>query len=317
MGYDPYDYFDLGEFDQKGRVETYFGSRGDLEALVAAAHAKGMQMYADVVINHNSGADAEEMNPLTNEMGWTRFTPASGRFERDWACFHPSNYETIDGYPAFAGMPHLCHRHPRVYEAVMEYARVLFEDVGFDGFRFDFVKGYGPWQVGAIAEYRFRRGGQFVKPFCVAECWDSDRAIEDWMQTVNNSMMDNPVCAFDFPLHYNLKGLCDGFGYDLRGLTAETLVADEPERAVTFVDNHDTVRDAGNAVVNDKLLAYAVILTHEGYPCVFWQDYYNFGLAQRGTANGIAALVKAHEQYAAGSTMVLYADHDLYIAQRN
>ncbi|MGK7369599.1 MAG: hypothetical protein ACNS64_05245, partial [Candidatus Halalkalibacterium sp. M3_1C_030] len=33
MGYDPYDYFDLGEFPQKGRVETYFGSRSELQQL--------------------------------------------------------------------------------------------------------------------------------------------------------------------------------------------------------------------------------------------------------------------------------------------
>lgn len=30
MGYDPYDYFDVGEFDQKGSVATWFGTRDDL-----------------------------------------------------------------------------------------------------------------------------------------------------------------------------------------------------------------------------------------------------------------------------------------------
>ena len=51
-----------------------------------------------------------------------------------------------------------------------------------------------------------------------------------------------------------------------------------PEQAVTFVENHDVVRDS--PIINDKLLAYAFILTHEGYPCVFWQDYFNWNLAQ-------------------------------------
>ena len=66
---------------------------------------------------------------------------------------------------------------------------------------------------------------------------------------------------------------------------------DQPLRAVTFVDNHDTIRDDGNAILHDKLMAYSFILTHEGYPSVFWMDWYNFGLAQAGTSNGIAALV--------------------------
>ncbi len=45
-------------------------------------------------------------------------------------------------------------------------------------------------------------------------------------------------------------------------------------------------------------------------------DWYNFGLAQTGTPNGIAALVAAHERYAGGATQVLYADDNLYIMQR-
>ena len=64
------------------------------------------------------------------------------------------------------------------------------------------------------------------------------------------------------------------------------------------------------------MLAYAYILTHEGYPCVFWQDYYNWDLAQEGNNSGIAALVKVHEQYAGGATDILYCDDDLYIMQR-
>jgi len=59
MGYDPYDYYDLGEFDQKGGVPTWFGSKADLLDLIESAHALGLQVYADLVFNHNSGADAQ------------------------------------------------------------------------------------------------------------------------------------------------------------------------------------------------------------------------------------------------------------------
>jgi len=58
MGYDPYDFYDLGEFNQKGRRETWFGSKERLLSLINEAHANQLQVYADVVINHNSGADA-------------------------------------------------------------------------------------------------------------------------------------------------------------------------------------------------------------------------------------------------------------------
>ena len=64
------------------------------------------------------------------------------------------------------------------------------------------------------------------------------------------------------------------------------------------------------------MLAYGYILTHEGYPCVFWRDYFNYQLAKEGTPNGIDALIKVHEEYAGGITEVLYVDDNLYIMQR-
>jgi len=113
-----------------------------------------------------------------------------------------------------------------------------------------------------------------------------------------------------------LKALCDQFGFSLRSLiTWETVLQKQPQTTVTFVENHD-LRDEGRPIVNDKLLAYSYILTHEGYPCVFWHDYFNYNLALDGTPNGIAALVNAHEKYAGGNTEVLYVDDNLYVMQR-
>ena len=316
MGYDPYDYYDLGDFNQKGRTRTWFGNQAELTALINAAHTANMQAYADLVLDHNNGGDAQEANPIDGKNRWTKFNPASGKFPRNWEYFHPSPYETFDEM-TFGDMPDLCHRNPKVYGEIIYLAQWLVETIGFDGFRFDFVKGYAPWMVKAIAELRYlKKGNQGFYPFCVGECWDGERTINDWLSSIN-TFMDNPVSAFDFPLHYELKGLCDSYGYSLRNLAnAGSVIQDSPSQAVTFVDNHDTIRDPNNAINNDKLLAYSFILTHEGYPCVFWMDWYNFGLAMSGTPNGIAALVAAHEKYAGGPTQVLFADDNLYIMQR-
>jgi alpha-amylase len=325
MGYDPYDYWDLGELDQKGGVPTWFGHRADLVALIAEAHSHSLDVYADLVFNHNSGGDAQELNPITGAMGWTKFTPASGNFPRSWECFHPSEYETTDGF-TFGGLPDLCHRNPDVYTALLEYARYLLETIGIDGFRYDCVKGYGAWMVRAIQELRGLHHDTAYRPFGVGECWDTDRSILDWL-TEANAWSDNPCSAFDFPLRDLLKNLCDTYGFSLKNLApatiaapanaggpANTVLSYDPALAVTFVENHDIVRS--NPIVNDKMLAYAYILTHEGYPCVFWQDYYNWDLAQSGNESGIDALVKAHESNAAGPTDVLHIDDNLYIMQR-
>jgi alpha-amylase len=317
MGYDPYDYFDLGEYNQRGSIATWFGLKSDLVTLVTAAHAANLQVYADIVINHNNGADAQELNPISNQMGWTVFKPISGKFPRDWTCFHPSTFQVVDEYPPFGGMPQLCHQNPVVYSAVMDYAQRMIEEIGYDGFRFDYVKGFGPWMIKAIAERRFNKpANALYKPFCVGEYWDGETSIDQWLDLAN-SFNDNPVSAFDFPLRYHLKDLCDTFGYDLRGLLApDSVLTTEPECAVTFVDNHDTTQNPGDAVIHDKLLAYAFILTHQGYPCVFWPDYFNYGLSRSGTANGLDALIAAHEHYAGGAASNLWADQNLYIMQR-
>ena len=314
MGYDPYDYYDLGEFDQKGSIATWFGTRAELESLIETAHSFRLSVIADMVFNHNSGADAQEVNPITGQSRWTLFNPKSGKFARNWECFHPSRYELWDEM-TFGGMPDLSHRNPYVFNELINLARWLIEDVGFDGFRYDFVKGFGAATIQAMQEYRYTRDGEYFAPYGVAEYWDSTSNTINWVNSANFSNT-NPVDAFDFPLREMLKAMCDQYGFSLRNLaTGESVLQRQQQSAVTFVENHD-LRDEGRPIVNDKLLAYSYILTHEGYPCVFWHDYFNLNLALADTPNGIAALVNAHEKYAGGNTEVLYVDDNLYVMQR-
>ncbi len=314
MGYDVYDYFDLGEFNQKGSVPTWFGTKDQLLQLIKTAHDNGLQVYADVVLNHNNGGDQQEVNPIDHTKRWTKFTPQSTKFDRGWKCFHPSPYERWDN-KEFGAMPDLCHRNPYVLGYMLKYVRWLIEEIGFDGYRYDFVQGYGSWMATSIQDLRLRKNGKFIDPFGAGECWADYPTIKEWL-TETNAQSDNPASAFDFPLHYRLKDLCDTYGYSLKNLAQPgTVQSDYPQNAVTFVDDHDTAHQ--EPIINDKILAYAYILTHEGYPCILWQDYFNYNLAKPGTKNGIDALIQIHEAYAGGTTTILHADDDLYIMQRN
>ncbi len=178
MGYDPYDYYDLGQFDQKGGVPTWFGSKAELLDLIQSAHALGLQVYADLVFNHNSGGDAQELNPIDGQSRWTKFDPKSGKFPRDWTCFHPSQYETWDG-ATFGDMPDRCHRTPLVYTEFINYARWLLEEVGFDGFRYDMVKGYGGCMVRSIQELRALRGSGHDDTGVPEEKWTNESGWVD------------------------------------------------------------------------------------------------------------------------------------------
>ncbi len=321
MGYDVYDYYDLGKYPQKatrrvnGRdeVKTWFGTESELRELIDAAHGLDLKVYADLVLNHNNGADGQELNPILRQERWTRFSPMSGRFSRDWTCFNPSPY-TEGTVVTFGDMPDLCHINPRVSTNILNYAKWMIEEIGFDGFRYDFVKGFGGWIVRAIHDRTYSRDGQAVEIYGVGECWDGDNFIDSWLDSVN-SWAAHRVGAFDFPLRYRLKDLCDGGSFSLRRLAeGGVLVADRPFEAVTFVDNHDF--RGGDEIVNDKMLAYAYILTHEGYPCVYWKDWFRYGLAENGGPSGIERLVRVHESNANGEANIVYVDDGLYVMER-
>jgi alpha-amylase len=49
MGYDPTDYFDFGNYNQNGTIETRFGSKTELVNLITKAHTENIQVYADIV----------------------------------------------------------------------------------------------------------------------------------------------------------------------------------------------------------------------------------------------------------------------------
>ena len=101
---------------------------------------------------------------------------------------------------------------------MFEYARMLIEELGFDGFRFDFVKGFGAWMIGVLAKYRYVKDGNEFTPYVVGEYWSGTDDIDGWINQVN-AVTDTQVAAFDFPLRYKLKDVCDTPNYDLRNLT--------------------------------------------------------------------------------------------------
>ena len=59
-GYDIYDLYDLGEFNQKGSVRTKYGTRKQYISAIREAQSNGINIYADVVLNHKAGADRTE-----------------------------------------------------------------------------------------------------------------------------------------------------------------------------------------------------------------------------------------------------------------
>lgn len=62
-GYDIYDLYDLGEFDQKGCRATKWGTKEELLELTRAAQKIGIGVIWDAVLNHKAAADYTERFP--------------------------------------------------------------------------------------------------------------------------------------------------------------------------------------------------------------------------------------------------------------
>jgi alpha-amylase len=163
--------------------------------------------------------------------------------------------------------------NPEVRDELKYWGEWFVETTNVDGFRFDAVKhvkaGFFPeW----LDHCRQHAGRQL---FAVGEYWSNEiEALHHFI-----SVTGGDVLLFDAPLHYNFSAASkQGNDYDMRQIFDGTLVQQQPVLAVTLVDNHDSQPlQSLESVVEGwfKPLAYALILLRcDGYPCVFYADYY-------------------------------------------
>ena len=310
VGYEPYDLYDLGEFNQKNSTRTKYGTLSQYTAAIDACHNSGIDVYADIVFNHKSGADSSEnvsayqvygdnrlykvSDNTTNISAWTKFNfPGRGTtyssFKWDASCFDgvddcekiylfankswDSNVSTENKNYDYLMGADIDFDNQSVVNELKNWGIWYTNKCNLDGFRLDAVKHikstfYSDW----LNTVRSSTGKEM---FTVGEYWSGDlNALKNYLSETGYSMS-----LFDVPLHYNFKAAADKNGYyDLRNLFKNTLVSDNPVKAVTFVDNHDTQPGQSlQSTVSEwfKMLAYTAILTREGgYPCVFYGDYY-------------------------------------------
>ncbi len=311
MGYDPMDYFDVGEFSQRGaeNKETRFGSREELESLIRKSHDNTIEVIADIVMGHNSGGglqanpfrgDAEVYSLFNEENG-----NASGKFNRTNEHFHPNDIHNNDEQDLFFAETDLCHDQQYVQDWLWgrdDSVAEFYKSLGFDGWRFDYVKSFAPKWVKA---WNDKVGG-----FSVGENFDGNQdVLKDWVDASGSP-------AFDFACFYRLEESLDR-NQDLTALGEEGNMLRKiyPDKAVTFTANHDTEKDedANNRIsYANKLLAYAYMLTHDGYPTIFYLDYENESFKGQ-----IKNLIQIYNTIATGDIEIIEANKDEYIMKRN
>lgn len=274
MGYTPYYYFNQN---------SSFGTEQELRSMIRTFKAKGLGTVADVVINHHNTMGwwtfpAEEYNGVTYQFQTTDivnnddYDPSTNRYltreqaQKDGVTLS-SNIDEGEGW---GGMRDLDHKSENVQKIVKAYVKYLKDDLGYTGFRYDMVKGFGGSHV---ADYNDAAGIEYS----VGECWDGNGVIKNWIDATGKKS-----AAFDFQFRYNVRDAINN--KDWRRLNSTNNLMHDPtynRYAVTFVENHDTEKRAGSEqdpIRRDTLAANAYLIAMPGTPCVFythWLAYKN------------------------------------------
>lgn len=285
MGYYPRYWFDQ---------RSAFGTEQELRTMISTFKAKGTGIIADVVINHKNGVStwcnfANESfigknTGKTYSVAWdnVNYTQICNNDEANTNTKSEAKGKikgAADTGLGDTGCRDLDHTNPTTQQNIKTYEDFLLNEMGYTGFRYDFVKGYDPQYI--------KMYNEASKPkFSVGEYWQGSvtaskkddhpfGGVKDWVEAT-----DKTSAAFDFPMKYLIKGAFNDGNWKLlaTNYTTSTLVGIEPQYAVTFIDNHDT----GEPHVNPDPLranveaANAYILAMPGTPCIWishWKPY--------------------------------------------
>lgn len=352
VGYGVYDIYDLGEFDQKGTIRTKYGTKDEYLDAIETLHQEGIQVYGDIVLNHKMGADATEMikayevsqnnkNQIVSDEETIEvptiftFPGRQGMYSDytwDWTCFNGVDYDALskrhatflfkdkqwdthvdleNGNFDYLMGSDIDFSNSHVVAELEDWAQWYMNMTQLDGFRLDAVKHidsyfYKDW----IRELRTHYQKEL---FAVGEYWHGD--VSRLLNYCNE--VDGQIALFDVPLHYHFYDASHANGqYDMSKIFHGTLVEHASQLAVTFVDNHDTQPSQGlQSWVADwfKPLAYALILLRkDGYPCLFYGDYYGIPYSHiEGQCDMLDKLLYLRKHYAVGEQIDYFDDSSI------
>ena len=276
MGYD-----DLYWFTN---YNSSFGTEEQLRSMINTFKNKGIGTIADVVVNHRKTINdwvtfpTEVYKGVTYKMNSTDICRNDdGGATLNWANQNGKSLSTHnDTGEDWGGMRDLDHMSSNVQEIVKAYVKMLLEDLGYIGFRYDMVKGYSAQYTGMYNAYS---GTQYS----VGEYWDGNlQAVKNW---VDGTKVDGVVqsAAFDFPFRYVIRDAVNNSRWT--GLSASSskglnMASAYKRYAVTFIENHDTEYRSASApqdpIKTNIEAANAFLLAMPGTPCIFlkhWMDY--------------------------------------------
>ncbi len=280
------------------RIDPRFGSNEDWQTLVAEANKRGIKVVMDMIFNH-SGINHPWMkdmpskdwfnHPEGTEMTNFRLSTVHDPYVSDYDLDH-----TVNGWFVQA-MPDLNQRNPHLMKYLIQNSIWWIESSKINGIRMDTypyadLDGMASWAKSVMTEYpNFN---------IVGECWYGNEAGSAFWQKGNRLNPKNT----ELPTVMDFKISIDGHKYfdaetdPWNGLNhlydhlAMDFLYPDPQKVLTFLDNHDTDRFllAEPDSLGSWKQAVAFLLTSRGIP----QLYYGTELLMNGSKEGSDGYVR-------------------------
>ncbi|TKY69722.1 Alpha-amylase 3 [Spatholobus suberectus] len=305
-GYMPKDLYNLN---------SRYGNIDELKDLVKRFHEVGIKVLGDAVLNHRC-AHYQNQNGIWNIFGGPLNWDDRAVVADDPHFQGTGNKSSGDNFHA---APNIDHSQEFVQKDLKEWLCWLRKEIGYDGWRLDFVRGF--WG-GYVKDYI-----EASEPyFSVGEYWDSlsystgetdhnqdahRQRIVDWISATNGTSG-----AFDVTtkgiLHSTLER-CEYWRLSDEMGKPPGVVGWWPSRAVTFIENHDTGSTQGHWRFpgGKEMQGYAYILTHPGTPSVFYDHIFSHYKTEIAT---IISLRKRNKIHCRSSVQISKAEKDVYAA---
>lgn len=272
-GYDVTDYF---------QIEEDYGTNEDFLALIDAAHARGIVVIVDLVVNHTSVqhpwfvASAEGDPDYADWYIWSDDAP---NYRGPWGqtVWIPRGGRSY--YAVFwDGMPDLNYNNAEVTQGMHDIARYWLEDMGVDGFRLDAIKHLieeGSDQENTPSSHAWMQSFHgfidSVDPdtLTVGEAWSTSYEAADYVEN------DEVDLVFEFDLAAaTVQSARQGNRASVAAIQERTSSLYPQERYGTFLTNHDQNRimsELGGDMGAAKVAA-SLLLTAPGLPFIYYGE---------------------------------------------